>query len=64
MTQIELNNQALKGEKRRADERHKLHRFHLSLLNYWRVEFIKKKKKCISFIIWVTALSYNEMLIN
>lgn len=62
MTQIELNNQALKGEKRRADERHKSQRFYLGLLNYWRVEFIKKK--CISFIIWVTALPYNEMLIN
>lgn len=42
MTQIELNNQALKGEKRKADERHKSHRFYLGLLNYWRVEFIKK----------------------
>ena len=35
----------------------------VSPLNYCSVEQLKKKNY-ISFIIWVTALSYNEMLIN
>lgn len=49
-------------ERKGGLERHKSHRRHLSILNYWTLEI--KKKKCISFIIWVTALAYNEMLIN
>lgn len=56
MTQIKLSPER---RERRSYERH---RCHLGLLNYWTLEI--KKKKCISFIIWVTALAYNEMLIN
>lgn len=52
-----------RGGLRAREREREMDRFGVSLLNNCSVESFKKKYD-IRFIIWVTTLSYNEMLIN